>query len=367
MRRALAFLFCLIGSASVMVAVAGPSAAVISPKKVTFFQGDLNAWVSSSTVAAVATNLAQADVLVMSHPRAHAEGSSWNNFANGAAGCLDTDNRANLISVLAAVKAAKPSIKVFGYVSAAADAPDMTNPTRQAHCGNCVNNLVTYNPCSSMFPPGAPYAAGWTNPTTTFTACPTGTCHNFIQWVGDWLQDPDTLKNYIDGIFIDYVAQTQIGSLVRDNLYSYVHAFPGKLVMANSLTPGNPCIPCGSVNNYQFAADSSYLNSTDYILVEGYYRAAGGDSSTATGEIAGIRNTMASAHSGIRPRIAALVTQNQSGPPATIACTDTDFLNAHSVFDSSSVADDAIGYAFSDYGTLQNPDGSLVHPFVYCA
>jgi hypothetical protein len=52
--------------------------------------------------------------------------------------------------------------------------------------------------------------------------------------------------------------------------------------MANSTLPGEPCPGCsgadlngdlGTTENYSFAADSSYLTSSDYILVEGYWYA----------------------------------------------------------------------------------------------
>jgi hypothetical protein len=213
--------------------------------------------------------------------------------------------------------------------------------TAEALCGNGVNNFLS----------------PWMN-TTTFTACPQDMCLNFVYWTQDWITQADDLYTHIDGIFIDYVSAQHMNPIIRDNLYSYVKGL-GLDIMVNSLVPGDPCLGCpGSVNNYEFAADSAWLDDDDYILVEGYYTGFPGPGNLAseTEDIADIRDALALEH-GERPRIAALVTQAFDTSPA-IACTDADFVNARAIFDDSFVLGDAIAYQTNDLGTYAPRDGS---------
>jgi hypothetical protein len=320
--------------------------ATTNPLEVLFFQGDLNQWVAADGLTAVVNDLAQADILVMSHPGAHAYGDSrWPNQAYGANGCIDLDNRQSLIDVLDAVETVNPDIKVFGYVAGTADAPDQVigSTVAPALCGNNVNN----------------YLSPWNN-TTQFTQCPQSMCLNFVYWVQDWITHTDDLYTHIDGIFIDYVSSQHMNATIRDNLYSYVKSL-GLDVMMNSLVPGSPCSACaGSIDNYEFAADSPWLDGDDYVLVEGYYTGFPGPGNlvTETNAIAGIRDVLALKH-GVRPHLAALVTQSFDTSPA-IACTDADYLNAHAVFDASFAPGDAIAYQTNDLGTYAPTFGGLV-------
>lgn len=346
----------------------GNASATITPKKVVVFQGDLNAWVTGVGADAVAANLAQADILVMTYAASHVYGGSdWPNLPYGSQGCNSDNNRASLISVLSRVKALKPSALVFGYVAGPADAPDQLvgGVNRPALCGNNVNNYL----------PGT-----GTPPASSFGNCPNGSCLNFVHWVNDWTNTSDSLHTYINGIFIDYVSSEKLSTVTRDNLYNYVHAV-GLRVMANSTLPGAPCVGCtstngdsGSVDNYQFAADSSQLLSTDYMMVEGYYWAGfngnGGvstDESVPTGRIASIRSTLATKYGGVEPRIAALITEPTDATFTSLSCSWSDYTSARSTFMASAVDGDAISYQFSDYGTLPpKADGSPSRPIPYC-
>jgi hypothetical protein len=320
------------------------AAAVTNPLEVLFSQGDLDEWIADDGLSTVAADLAQADILVLSHAAEHQYGDpSWPNQAYGAQGCVDFDNRDSLLDVLDAVETLNADIKVFGYVSGPADAPDQVigGVTAPALCGSGVNN----------------YLSPWNN-TTEFTACPQSMCLNFVYWVQDWISQADDLNTYIDGIFIDFVSSQHLTPVIRDNLYSYVKGI-GLDIMVNSLVPGSPCPSCvGDVNNYEFAADSAWLDDDDYILVEGYYTGfpGAGNLVTETEAIADIRDDLFIEH-GERPRIAALVTQSFDTSPA-ITCSDDDYLDARAIFDDSFVTGDAIAYQTNDLGTYAPRDGS---------
>jgi hypothetical protein len=355
---------------------ASPPKAEATPTtgSVIVYQGDIYYWWCSvggcsgnpsTGTNAVANVLSQADVLIISHAKHRDPGPSgcgglgcWPNYSNGATGdgCNSEDHRATWITILARIAQLNPSQLQFGYVSGAADAPNQGSLIAQ--CGNNVNNYKQY-----LSPQPA---------STTFTACPgTVGCLNFVSWVGDWFSGGDSLPSYMDGIFIDYVNSVQMNTTIRDNLYSYVHSFSGKRIAVNSLIPGSPCGGCpGNVDNYQFAVDSAYLNATDYVLVEGYY-AAGESGSSATlrgpetshigGGLTGypastsVRTTIANSR-GVKPLLAALVTEPSGAPFSTLSCSWDDFTSAKTIFNASAVTSssvgtrDVIGYQFSDLG-----------------
>ncbi len=323
--------------------IVGPATAAhasTTPLEILVFQGDLDPWIDTVGLTAVVNDFAQADILVLSHPAdLDVGGSEWPNLAYGARGCGDFDNRASLIDVLDGVEALNPDVLVFGYVAGTADAPDVTtgSGTVTADCGNSVNNIIP-------------------SPTTTeFTACPQGMCLNFVRWVQEWITTSDDLHTYIDGIFIDYVSEQHMNATIRDNLYSYVKGL-GLRVMMNSLVPGSPSL--GYVPNYEFAADSAYLDDDDYVMVEGYYTGfpGPGNLATQTEELADVRDALALEH-GERPRIAALVTQAFDTSPA-IACTDADYVAARAIFDDSFVTGDSIAYQTNDLYTYAPRDAN---------
>lgn len=367
-------------AASSLAAVATvPANATVTPLKMVVFQGDLTDWVTAAGggttgVNAVAADLAQADILVMTNAFAHTYGGSeWTN----PRGCQDlVSDHTALVNILARVDTIKPSAKVFGYVAGPADAPDQVigGVSQPALCGNTVNNFL---PGSTVLQPDGVT----TSLATTNSTCPSSTCSNFILWANQWTNPSDPLSAYIDGIFIDYVNAEKMSATIRDNLYSYVH-YLGLDVMANSTVPGVPCSGCsgpnlngdyGTTANYQFAADSSYLTNSDYIMVEGYYWAGvagnGGvatDMSVPTGNIAGIRNSLATAHGGVRPRIAALITEPVDAAFTSLSCGWSDYTSARSTFMASAVTDDAISYQFADYGIQQAASGAPRLPIPYC-
>ena len=357
---------------------APPAQATPTPLKLLFYQGDLTSWVNSAGVVAVANTFASADVLVLSHAGAHNYGGSeWPNLAYGARGCISMNHRPALLQVLAAVRSINQNLghteKIFGYVSGGADAPD--EGSKQSLCGNNVINF------ESQFVPAVDTA-------TNFTACPGGVCANTVYWVNEWLDNRDSLHTYIDGIFFDYVTADKMSTSVRDNIYNYVKAGYGKLVMANSLVPGSPCSGCtGNVNNYEFAANSTQLTSSDFILVEGYYakgitgNCSGPKSSqygyavwcdnrdgvatldpTQTSNIATVRNTVANAR-GYKVHLAALISEPPDAAFNSLSCSWSDYTTGKSYWNATAITGDALGFQFSDLGTLDTdgngPDRTL--------
>ena len=375
--RVLVLAVLLLALPSISVSAPEASAAPV-PKKVLFFQGNLQSWVNAVGVNTVAQRFAAADILVISHAAAHTYGSGWPNAVNGAKGCIELDYRSTWLQVLQGVRQidAQEGIRtlVFGYVAGTADAPDQG--TKQALCGNNVNNFET------MF-----YG---TDTMTDFTACPGNACLNTVHWVEQWTDGRDSMYWYIDGIFYDYVNSTKMTPSVRDNIYSYVKTKTNPItnatlrVMANSTIAGWPCgglcQSAGEVPNYEFAADSNYLNANDYVLVEGYYAAGftGNCSgpkgtylwypnwclnrdgvatlySADTNAIASIRNTVASRHNNVKVRLAGMVTEPPDAAYSSLSCTWSNYVSAKSIFDASSVTGDGLGYQFSDLGTIDDP------------
>jgi hypothetical protein len=352
-------------AASVVFSAPTPAQAVTTGS-VIVYQGDIYYWWYNAGTEAVASVLSQADVLIISHAKDRDPGPSgcggsgcWPNYSYGATGdgCSSENHRSTWITILARIAQLNPNQLQFGYVSGAADAPNQGSLIAQ--CGNNVNNYKQYI---------SPQPAS-----TTFTACPGAGCMNFVSWVGDWFSGGDALPGYMDGIFIDYVNSVQMNTTIRDNLYSYVRSFTGKRIAVNSLVPGSPCAGCpGNINNYQFAVDSSYLNAGDYILVEGYYAAGysgnGGvatinaaDTSQIGGNVTGypastsIRTTIANSR-GVKPLLAALVTEPSDAAFNTLSCSWSDFTNAKAIFNASAVSSssvgsrDVIGFQFADLG-----------------
>lgn len=356
------------------------ASATTAAKKLLFFQGNMTSWVNAAGVDEVASRLAAADIVALSHVGAHTYGGSeWPNVPYGAQGCIELDHRAAVISVLDKVRQIDASVGVrtliFGYVAGTADAPDEAG--KSALCGNNVNNFET------------PWYG--TDTMTDFTACPAGgVCSNTVYWIEEWVDARDTLYWYIDGIFFDYVNSEKMTPSIRDNIYSYVKTKQNPItnqtlrIMANSTVPGSPCggaavcAPYGEVNNYEFAADSAYMTNDDYVLVEGYY--AGGITGNCavtesylwydewctnrdgvatlriddTNDIAAVRDTVAQRRGGVRVRLAALVTEPPDAAYSSLSCSWSNYTNAKSIFDASFVAGDAIGYQFSDLGTIDD-------------
>jgi hypothetical protein len=150
------------------------------------------------------------------------------NWTNGdcISGSIPRDD---LLDALKIAREINPDILIFGYVPATAD---------DYQC--------------------------WDDGTSPYD-CPGGTCTDFMKWVNLWLSLESEPGITIDGIFIDMTYPSYITTATRDNVFSYVKGMD-KLIMANALTDST---------GLSFAYASPQLTPEDYILVEGYYFAAG--------------------------------------------------------------------------------------------
>jgi hypothetical protein len=145
--------------------------------------------------------------------------------------CIDTAY-ASLPTVIRRVRELNPAARLFGYVSATADAPTTCS-------GEALENAGGY-------------------------AC--AQCDDFMRWVDRWVALPQLHPGAaVDGIFIDYVKPTIIDQATRDNLFSYVKLHQLR-VMANGLS---------GVAGIWFAASAPTMTADDVVLAEGYPYLAG--------------------------------------------------------------------------------------------
>lgn len=256
-------------------------------------QGDYAAIAASmGGVSEMAQHLAQFDVVALSHISTENDTT----FPN-ACGCVDTAY-ADMPQLIAEIKAANPSTKIFGYASGTADAP--------TGCGYGPGNTYDDN--------------GWTPPG--------GIASNFMHWVGRW----DGLG--IDGILIDLVAPQYLAPGTRDSIYSWCR-YKGYKIMANTTYP--------DAVNLDFAAVG--LGSGDFLLIEGWVY--GGGVSTLAGTNSAIYAMNALRSQGVN--MAALCSK---GWGAAFDNSDVENANGTSMFGSFGWSGDVYQYCSSDLGIV---------------
>lgn len=133
-----------------------------------------------------------------------------------------------------ALRALRPDIEIFGYVTAAADAPywDSSGNPRTEYAG----------------------ARGY---------------NNVIALIGQWIDDGLD----IDGIFFDHFGPPFINSTVRNTVLKYLRD-RGLRGAYNCLSPGVAAV--------LFATEAQLLQAGDILAFEGFYRDDGKDTNAAT-------------------------------------------------------------------------------------
>jgi len=250
------------------------------------YQGDYSQLGSVQETSELA---AAHDVAVFTHGFTLSE-SDW---VNGH--CLDVAYD-SLVTVITKVRELNSDIEIYGYVTATADHP----------------------------------LGCWPQPSVQLEACNDGICSDFIYWTNKWLSmEYDHPGALIDGIFIDLVNEVLISPVVRDNCISYVK-LAGKRAFVNALSDSA---------GVAFALESTFLDSNDMLLVEGYQR------------IAGYENLQSSAIeqlvSASDVRWSVIVSEAYG---ADINCSNPTFQNALARFDS--LGGTAITYQAADLGTI---------------
>ena len=253
-----------------------------------------------ATPEAVADALSKFDIVALSHVKA-LDGSSWSNPSD----CTDT-GYPYMRELIASLRAKKPGIQIYGYVSGAADSP---------LCGNQLD--------------------------ATASDCPAGFCANVVAWVNDWLAIEDANVK-IDGIFFDYVAPNKLTAATRDNIFSYAK-LANKSIMVNIMFSGL---------NLDFAAQSPYFGAPgDYALSEAFHI---GDGQTG---LYGINMPQAGAdtaatflkhwNQGKRFNFAALPTEANG---SSIDCLSDNAVRAYATFVGYFEPGNVFQYTTSDLG-----------------
>jgi hypothetical protein len=250
------------------VRVVAIDSAVTPGNRLKIFQGD---WVVEeakyATWAAFVRAVAAYDVLALSHIEAIgvAPYPLWSGTSpafvpgvgGGFANIVDYGYK-KLKQLIYDVKVLKPTILVFGYVSAAIDAPLWSS---------------SGNPCraSTFGTPGAfedPVASG--NYYVNDNTWSPGTYQNVQQWIDLWQRDKSLP---IDGIFFDHFASPFLPNAARDTVVGLAKK-AGMKVMVNITGAGSA--------NVEWAAACPYLTHGDYMCLEGFYRDNGTDVVTET-------------------------------------------------------------------------------------
>ena len=249
------------------------------------YQGDYNALGTFDEISQVA---ALYNYVVLTHGF-YLDGSLWKNGK-----CLDV-NYGMMPELLIKIRERNPYVKIFVYVPASADHP---------------------NGC-------------WPQPPSQMFECPDGECLDFQSWTDLWLDLENEYKSIvIDGIFIDLVHPAIIGEAVRDKIFSYVKSH-SKLIMANILS---------DTLGLKFAAASSFLNSDDFLLIEGY------------SQLAGYSNSQTEAINQLLQEVdikwAALVTEDFN---TVVTCNSNNMVKAYSMF--KQFGGSAFAYQSADLGT----------------
>lgn len=156
---------------------------------------------------------------------------------------------------LAKIRSFNPHVKIFGYVPSTIDEIMANDPlvingwrkhaalTAWPQKKKFLNNQVL--PAAARIDKDCNHPAPFGS-----------TCVNFI-WAANKLKELG-----VDGIFIDYFADTHISTIVRDNQLAYVHQL-GLPAMLNVLD--------NQIHNVDFVNNSSYAQARDIILLEGWY------------------------------------------------------------------------------------------------
>lgn len=247
-------------------------------KRLLIYQG---AWETQETAygsyKALLNAVAQYDVLALSHVEAF--GASPYPLLPNPNGILDGGYQ-KLKRLIHDYKDRNPKGIVFGYVSAAIDAPSWD---------------------------------GGGNPTTnTWTSA---TYPNLNFWMDLWTQDRHLP---IDGFFFDHYAATFMSAVARDAVTAIAKQ-RGKKLMVNITSP--------SAANVQWAAECADLAWGDHLCLEGFFRDNGVDVLAAT-------NATLSEMTKHETRGLLLAAVNEEAASTTISNTSINNINGVSLFNS---------------------------------
>ncbi len=260
---------------------------VSAGNRLAVYQGDYK---RLGSVSEVAKKFAVADIIVLTHVESI-------NFGNG---CYDAVYP-HMSELIGKIRVLNPAAKIFGYISATADAP-----------------VGTF--CGQM-----PARPDWD--------CPGGVCHNAIWWIERWA----ALSNRPDGIFFDLVAKDHIRPSVRDSVFSYALRYNFALLPNTSI----------ELENVQFAYESQYLTN-QYVFIEGYCYWKGNSAISECDKISDF--IAANKYRNIAKVV--LVTEDYVKYSEGVDCNWPNAINA-SRFYWETVSDrDAYQYETHDLGTL---------------
>ena len=268
-------------------------------KRLLIYQG---AWETQETAyggyRGLLNAVSQYDVLALSHVEAF--GAAPYPLLPNPNGILDGGYQ-KLKRLIHDYKDRRPAGLVYGYVSAAIDAP-----TWDAG-GNPTNNT-------------------WTS--TTYP--------NLNFWMDLWMQDRHLP---IDGFFFDHYATTFMGTAARD-ASARIAKERGKKLMVNITSPGAAPV--------QWAAECPYLTWGDYLCVEGFYRDNGADTLTAT-------NALLAEMEKHEARGLLLAAVNEETAGANVNPTNVNNLNGASLFNNFYMPGWCYQYGRVTYDTIGTP------------
>lgn len=268
-------------------------------KRLLIYQG---AWETQETAygsyRALLNAVSQYDVLAVSHVEAF--GAAPYPLLPNPNGILDGGYQ-KLKRLIHDYKDRRPAGLVYGYVSAAIDAPTWDGN------GNPTNNT-------------------WTS--TTYP--------NLNFWMDLWMQDRHLP---IDGFFFDHYATTFMGTAARD-ASARIAKERGKKLMVNITSPGAAPV--------QWAAECPHLTWGDYLCVEGFYRDNGADTLTAT-------NALLAEMAKHEARGLLLAAVNEEATGATINNASANNVNGVSLFNNFYVPGWCYQYGRVTYDTIGTP------------
>lgn len=237
-------------------------------KRLKIFQGDWNALEASYAggYTDMIRELAAYDVLALSHIEAIgvAPYPIWNGTSpelitpSGPFTNIIDSGYQKLKRVIYDVKALNPKCLIFGYVSAAIDAPLWSAGGNPAKVGSSGDPGAFEQPVGS---------GNWYVNDNTWDPI---LYANVTQWMNLCLRDPNLP---IDGYFFDHFVSSFMSSTVRDTTVSIAKA-RGMKVMVNITSAG--------AANVQWAAACPYLTHGDYLCLEGFFIDNGVDVFTET-------------------------------------------------------------------------------------
>lgn len=197
------------------------------------------------------------------------------------------------------VRELNPDIEIYGYVTAAADAP---------------------------------YWDSGGNPQTQLTSAVAGAMPNASFMIAQWLLD----GLEIDGIFADHFNPTFIDATVRNNFVSLINAYGVRLA---------PNITAASAANLLFTTESQYLQPGSMLVLEGFYRDNGTDSSTGT-------TALVAELAKHRGRDIRLFAANEEASTTTVTPGSANDLAGKAVFDAMKRPGDAYQYSRTSYDII---------------